>query len=237
MNAFIKIAFLGAAIFTASLVRGDIIFNVNFENPPHAVGSQAANGSPPYYVTSGGFGIANVPEFGSQGASTTASGSGNSMLFDSGTTYTYGLHSISWDWIQYSYSDVFSPDSAVNMGPSELNLAHSQGSIALSQELGLLTPYSGAYSTGTVYSYLFLIDLDTDAYDFWINNTAVLTGQAFMEPASLSSVTFNAPWQSDHAIDNFRWEIVPEPSTISLLMVGVLGALFRRMTGSKKFCR
>ena len=100
MNTIIKLVAVGVATCIASRAWGDIIFSVDFEDPPHSSGSQAANGSPPDYVTSGGFGITYVTEFGSQGASTTASESGNSMLFDSGMTYASGVHSISWDWIQ-----------------------------------------------------------------------------------------------------------------------------------------
>lgn len=226
----ITIAVVGVAMCIVPLARGDMItiFNVDFEDPPHSAGSQAANGSPPGYVTSGGFGITYVSEFGSQGASTTASGSGNAMLFDSGTTYTFGIHAISWDWIQYAYAPVFIPDSAVNIGPSVWNLSHVRGSVSLSPYDSPDDPYSGTYSTGIVYSYSFLLDLDADSYDFAINGTTVVDGGALSNTVSLSSVTFHNPWGSDHAVDNFRWEIVPEPSTLALILLGILGLCGRR---------
>ena len=227
MNTIIKLVAVGVATCIASRAWGDIIFNVDFEDPPHTAGAQAANGSPPDYVTTGGFGITYVPEFGSQGASTTASGSGNSMLFDSGTTYASGVHSISWDWIQYAYAPVFIPDSGVNIGPSVWNLSHVRGSVSLSPYDSPDDPYSGTYSTGIVYSYSFLLDLDADSYDFAINGTTVVDGGALSNTVSLSSVTFYNPWGSDHAVDNFRWEIVPEPSTLVLISLGLLGVCGR----------
>jgi len=229
MNTIIKLVAVGVATCIASRAWGDIIFNVDFEDPPHTAGAQAANGSPPDYVTTGGFGITYVPEFGSQGASTTASGSGNSMLFDSGTTYASGVHSISWDWIQYSYSSYpFGIDSIVDIESSQLNLAHDNGQVVLGQTGAPASPYASTYSTGIVYQYSLLIDLDGDSYDFSINGSAVLSGASLSNSASISSVAFNNPWGSDHAVDNFRWEIVPEPSTLVLISLGILGVCGRR---------
>ncbi len=224
-----KIAVVTVALCIASRAWGDIIFNVDFEDPPHSAGSQAANGPPPEYVTSGGFGIAYVPEFGSQGAQTIAPGSlDSSMLFDSGTTYESGVHSITWDWIQYSYSSYpFGIDSAINVGPSQINLVHDNGNVALLQTGVLVDPYGGSYSTGVVYGYSLLIDLDSYSYDFMINGTTVLDDAALSDDASISSVQFNNPWGSDHAVDNFRWEIVPEPSTLVLISLGILGVCGR----------
>jgi hypothetical protein len=90
----------------------------------------------------------------------------------------------------------------------------------------------GTWALGEVYQFEALINLDMDTYDFYFNGSQLITGQALEPNASISQFGFQRPYgNSEFAVDNIQWEVmsgIPEPGTLSLLMLGLPSLCFLR---------
>jgi hypothetical protein len=206
-----------------SMSRGDIIvvYNVDFEDPPHVVDQPVITGvgtDRPYDAA--GFVVRDsLADFTTQ----VASREGGFLSFSPESSSSSGLVRLSWDM------------AMLTLGPNGPETAgiiiDGVATIYFMQDLSIKTGAgSGGLTLGTFTleqqdHFEFLIDLDSYFYDVYFNSSLVLGDQPIGIGTEIAYVTFGADFDASptYAIDNFRWEIIPEPSTLMLLIIGGLG--------------
>jgi hypothetical protein len=210
----------------------DIVYNVNYENPPHINGSAVITGTGADRPFSADNTIAatGIGDFDSQ----VAVASNGGMSFFPSTASSAGLVSISWQYAMLSFSDGLSIESGMfifsSSGPALITLLwQDDNTIMMQSSLG--STNIGMFALGVHDDYGVLIDFDANQYDFSINGNPLLVGVPIGASQDAQFVTFDNYQISSptYAIDNFRWEIVPEPSSIMLIAVAGLALAGRRL--------
>lgn len=86
-----------------------------------------------------------------------------------------------------------------------------------------------SYTLGQQNHFEFIIDLDNDSYDLFLDSGAIIDGSPLNSNFDIIGMNFGRDNLADptYAIDDFRWEIVPEPSTMSMVLLGITGILLR----------
>ena len=218
--------------------QADILFNVDFENPPHVLGQAPTTGTAtdrPFdtqlmVVDSG------IAGFSGQVGRFTSDGVNAYSVFALPSAMSSGIHSIIWEasMLTFDASDGLQVGMTIGEGGGtaiDLNTRFlNTGNIVVSDPFdGASQEIIGTWSLGQVFQFQALLNLNNDTYDYFLNGNQVIYGQSLQTDASISTAVFQRPFvTSEFAFDNFRWEIVPEPSTISLLLVGVMGGVFSR---------
>lgn len=235
MNKLSLVLFAGLLSLTT---QADILFNVDFENPPHVLGQAPTTGMAPdrpfdTQLTVVDSGIAG---FSGQVGRFTSDGVNAYSVFALSSAMSSGIHSIIWEasMLTFDASDGLQVGMTIGEGGGTANdlitLFLTSGNIVVFDPGdGGNGETIGTWSTGQVFQFQALLNLNNDTYDYFLNGNQVIYGQSLQTDASISTAVFQRPFvTSEFAFDNFRWEIVPEPSTISLLLVGVAGMLWRR---------
>lgn len=221
-SRFVIVLFFTARIELQALAS--MMFDVTFEDPPHVLGTYTATGAPPLYPSSGSAFVDNVPGFTSQVGLV-----GGILAFQSSVSFTSLIHILSWDFMNLSVSTYGSgPDAAFfinSAGPDyDFYLAHGPGGEGVSLNVQGTWVYEGPYSISNLASYAFTIDFDSRNYSFSIDGINILSAMPLPSTmTSLDNVSFEKPGNNSYAIDNFRWEIIPEPTTNLLLTIGGAG--------------
>lgn len=203
-----------------------IIYNVTFEDPPHTLNSAVSTGAGmadrPNSTIGAVITRSGLADFTTQVASLEPAGS---MNFLSSTPIASGLILLSWDMAILSFGPGGNPNTAmVTIEPS--------GCPAIvmiwQRDFDFQIDYTNVavFSSGRKDHYEFLIDLDNDRYDFSFNGTPVHTDQSLHSSFDIHFVSFGAEYlqSPSYAVDNFRMEIIPEPSTFLLISTGGLAA-------------
>jgi len=209
---------------------GDITFNATFENPPHVLNSAVAVGTgddSPAFSAGSVITRTGIADFSTQVASFEPAGQ---LSFFSPTPTSSGLLLITWDMAMIEYG----PGGLDTAAVSIQNSPSGGGALTMfwktdnSFRIGGTT--AGAYTLGQQDNYAFLFDLDNDSYDFLLNGSPLMTNQALAGSFDVQNVVFAAEnlRAPTYAIDNFRWEVIPEPSTIGLMGLGLAGLLLRK---------
>jgi hypothetical protein len=198
------------------------VYELNFESPGYSNGQQ---------IPGAGTISDNINGFSSQALLMQ---NGGSFDIFAPMSYTEGIHSISWDFGLPS-DQAATTILGVSLWDAHVNVTMSGNANNYEILYGPHPPgsprLSVPFETGQVYSVNVLLDLDLAQYDLFIDGNQLLMSQPLeFGPDSLGyvSLTQNQVIGLEAGFDNFRWEIVPEPSTISLLLVGVVGMLCRR---------
>jgi hypothetical protein len=232
---FIAVAWQGAALS----VYSDVIFDVDFEDPPHSLGSAPATGSGPGEpTTADNFVIASgVADFSTQVAMLGTDTAGGSMVFIPSSTFDSGFLTFSWDLAMLVPDDSQSTLQTTLLvsrpaGPDPLTIV--QVNYSFDGSVTVTTPESGTSLAGTwtldeAASYQLAFDLNNDIYDFFIDGSQVV----FDDPIGASTVVnhtyFQRPFGSpSFAIDDVQWQVIPEPSTVALLFLALGVVAFRR---------
>lgn len=210
---------------------GDMIYNVTFEDPPHTLNSPVATAEGMVDRPRGTIGSVitrdGVADFSSQVASLEPAGL---MSFFVSTPVNSGLVTLSWDLAMIDYGPNGPPEAAVLIQTG----SGGSGTMSLYWESDSdfrIGPQNVATVTlGEQDHYEFLFDLDNDVYDFAFNGAPILTNQALDASFDIQNVLFGAEntRAPTYAVDNFRWEVVPEPSTWLLISTGCLAAVYGR---------
>lgn len=229
MNKFV--AAIGI-LMLVSTAHAFMIVDVMWNDPPHTVGSAPASdpsGTSPDRPTTVQQATIRNDIAGFDGQVAVLDGVENSFIgFSQNTSFTSGVHRISW-WAAMLTSDP-ATDVIAQSIDNEVSCSFLRG--------GDIRVYSGdspdtiigTWALGEVYQFEALLNLDTDTYDFYFNGSQVIASQALEPNASFSQFGFQRPYgSSEFAVDNIQWEVVsgiPEPSTVSLLLLGMPSLCF-----------
>lgn len=238
MKATITTVISTAVLVFAQPLRADIIYSADFESPPHTLDSPVATGGgndQPSGTIGSVIARSGVADFSSQVASLEPAGL---MGFYYEPTSASGLVLLSWDMAMLSFG------SGGLMNSAQLSIDPSNGAggapiiISWQQDFDIVLSGTtvGSFTLGQQDHYELLLDLDSDTYDFALNGIPVQTNQALAATFNVQNVVFGSENLQDpsYAVDNFRWEVVPEPSTWLLISTGCLAAVYgRRIAGSK----
>ena len=188
----------------------DVVFDIGYEPPTYTNGQILGGSGPTVRDNLYGFSDQAVEFANCDGLRYTAP-----------EPYTSGVHNINFQACAYSgeSSEVFdfmTDDSRVSIAMYVNRIEYGAGYIP-----GQPRP-SIASTTGQVYSFEFSINLDAGVYDFWLDGNQLLDDyEIFMPNDPLSEISFGQSQTYCLAgLDNFRWEVVPEPSALLLLIGG-----------------
>ena len=89
-----------------------------------------------------------------------------------------------------------------------------------------------SYTIGTPNDFRMWVDLDDNLASVWVDDTPVFENEPLASNAGFYRAAFlanpaNYP-NDEWAMDNFQWQIIPEPSTLLLVLVGALGFAMRK---------
>ncbi len=220
-------------------VFSDVIYDVDFENPPHVLGSAPVTGSGSDRPTAdNGFGwtiAENVADFSSQVAVVGGKGF-EFMQFFPGSTYDSQILTLSWEFAMLSTDNSESTlQGSMTVGsptgPATLiNVRYSfDGTVTVFDQLSG-NQGAGTWTLAQSAQYALLIDFDSDNYDFLVNGSPVLTDRPIDSNEDMDRINFYRPFGSpSYAIDNFQWEIIPEPSSLILVIIGFVGVLVAKL--------
>ncbi len=208
----------------------DYIFNVDFENPPHVVNQQVVAGSAidrPTYAEETVLARTNVADFTTQVASLEPAGA---MAFFYGPAVTSGLVRLSWDMAVLSLGTGGGLDTAavaIQSSPTGVGDVFIDYEYDFDLEIGDVDV--GTYALGNQHHLEFLFDLDSDVFNVWLNSSLVLTNIAVNPTFDIQNVLFSRENLQDptYAVDNFQWEIIPEPSTVLMMLLGSIVFVFQ----------
>lgn len=207
-------------------VRADIIYAVDFEDPPHTVDQQVALGPAsdrPQFADTSVFVRDSLGDFTTQVASLEPAGA---MTFLPATTFSSQIALISWDLAMLDIG---------SLAPAAVSIGTSEGVPVTTTFMGDMSIQIdgvnvGSYTLGQLDSFAFMIDIDNALYGFSLNGSPVLTDQPLVGTDwVLRDVSFGRGNLADpsYAVDNFQWQIIPEPSTFALMLLA-LGSLALR---------
>ncbi|MCO5068272.1 MAG: PEP-CTERM sorting domain-containing protein [Kiritimatiellae bacterium] len=211
---------------------GDMIYNVSFEDPPHTLNAPVATGAGlsdrPDLTIGSVITRSGLADFSTQVASLEPAG--RLRFFDS-TPSSSGLVLLSWDLAMLSFGSGGGP----NTGELSIDAGGGgSGTMIMSWQndfdIVFASTVVGTFALNQQDHYELLLDLDNDRYDFALNGSPVLTNQTLGVSFNVQNVVFGAENLQDtsYAVDNFKWDVVPEPSTWLLFSTGCLAAVYGR---------
>jgi len=220
-----KSAILSALLFAAyiSTALADLVYDNDYEPPTYTNGQQIV-------------GAGNISDgingFTSQGL-LIHDGGGINYLAPS--TFTTGIHLISWDFtipaVQGS-SLILNAQVEAFADPVLFDMTIAGDGSGLRVEYGSGFPQRPSLSinAGQSYSASILLNLDADYYNFWLGATLLEDTVSIPSGAGIDLVDFgqNQALGLQAGIDNFRWEVVPEPTSLLLILCGGSALYFAR---------
>lgn len=216
-------------LVASTMSRADIIvvYNVDFENPPHALDAAPVTGSGadrPWSFTPNVMIRDSLADFTTQVA---AFEGGGMMSFRPESPSTSMIVRLSWDMAMLTLGPNGPETAGIaidSSGGGGIWMFFMQDyTIQIGPGFGGIT--IGSFTLGQKDNFQFLLDLDSGLYDVYMNSTLALSNQALGVGFDVANVFFGADYLANptYAIDNFRWEIIPEPSTLILIILGGLG--------------
>jgi hypothetical protein len=212
---------------------------VTFEDPPHTNGlgvTVGAGSDRPQHAEN----VTAQTGIGDFTTQVALANNGGMSFFPSSPSVT-GVVNISWDFAVISYSDGITTEAgmsifAMNDSSVFLLLFNDTGVLKFSAPgLGIGPTNVATLSLGVHDNYLFSANLDASTYSFFINGSPVVESVEMGAPNSVKYVAFDDYQIStpQYAVDNFRWEVVPEPSPFVLITLGLQGVCARRFAGRR----
>jgi len=217
MKAMIMVCCLLVALCSGSFAT--MIYDIDYDPPTYTNGQHVG----------GGFGRTisdNINGFSSQGL-LIHDGGGGGLSYYASDPFTSGVHLVSWEFT------VPSQQSATLIINGQLN--SSSGSVLFDTTLatgptgneikyGKEFPNRASTNFLVGQSYLFEVtmDLNADYYSFWVDGVLLEDTVSIPSDVDLLLVGFaqNQTLGLQAGIDNFRWEVIPEPSSMILLLCG-----------------
>lgn len=209
----------------AQFTVADLIFDVDFDNPPHVLDAAVAAGIASDRPSSV---VPNVVVRDSLGDFTTHFASfegGGIMGFNPSAVFSSGVALFSWDMAMLSTGGIELEQARVSIDPEP---ATGGSSLIFHFMLGGDIEFNGSvistYTFGLHDTFEVAVDLDNDLFDVNLNSSAVLTDQPLIPDWSPDLVVFGGGFLADprYVVDNFTWLTVPEPSTFLFTLLGLL---------------
>ena len=227
MNKFVVVI---AMLILVPAAQAIMLLDVAWNSPPHTVGSAPAtdsSGTSPDQPTIAQQTTIRNNVTGFDGQVAVLDGAENSFIgFYQSPSFTSGVHRISW-WASMLTMD---PNTSVIAQSIDNDVSCSflrGGNIRVGVDTII-----GSWTLGEVYQFEALLNLDLETYDFYFNGNQVIFDQTLDPDANISYLMFQRPYgSSEFAVDNIQWEVVsgiPEPGTVSLLMLGMPMLCFAR---------
>jgi len=206
-------------------IYADIVYNIDYEPPTYTNGQQVGGGTTETITDS-------INGFSSQ-ALLIHDGGGLNYLAPS--TFTSGMHLVTWDMsiptVQGS-SSILNVQLIAEGGPTLFSTTAAGDASTLRVEYGSGFPMRPSVTINEGQSYFFQVfmDLDADYYSFWLDAALLEDTVSIPSEASLWLVGFgqNQSLGLQAGIDNFRWEVVPEPTSALLILLGGFGIYLAR---------
>ncbi|MBU0677153.1 MAG: PEP-CTERM sorting domain-containing protein [Verrucomicrobia bacterium] len=209
------------AMSVASLAT--LVYDIDYEPPTYTNGQQVGGGSTETISDS-------INGFSSQGLLVHDGGSIN-YFAPGGLTdpFTSGLHLVSWEFAipeSHGSSQVINGQlHSLGVGgvlfDTTLSISGSTGNEILYGS-GFPNRPGIPFNIGQAYSFEVLMDLDANHYSFWVDGNLLEDSVSIPSDADLFLVDFgqNQIIGLQAGIDNFQWQIIPEPSSLILLLCG-----------------
>lgn len=199
-----------------------LVYDIDYEPPTYTNGQQIGGGTTETISDS-------INGFSSQGL-LIHDGGGISYPGPGGVTdpFTSGIHLVSWDFAipeSHGSSQVINGQLDSLTGPvlfdTTLSISGSSGN-EIQYGSGFPNRPSIPFNIGQAYSFEVLMDLDADYYSFWLDGALLEDTVSIPSDTDFWAVGFgqNQTMGLQAGIDNFRWEIIPEPSSMILLLCG-----------------
>jgi len=225
------LSLLCGVLILIPLAHADIIFDVDFESPPHTLDAPVTrcSGNDVASSTSGDVVVRDsLADFTTQVASLEPAGA---MSFSQAVPVSAGLVTISWDMAIIDLgptgpetAGILIQSSGGGGGPQALFF---NDDLTIDQGSGTL----GTFTLGEQDHFEYLFDLDNDLYSFSINGSPAISSDPLGAAFDVQNVVFGADFLAgpDYAVDNFQWSVIPEPSSLLLMLVAGLGLWLRRL--------
>lgn len=198
-------------------VSADIVYDIDYEPPAYTNGQQVGGGSGETISDS-------INGFSSQALLIH---DGGGINYFAPSSFSNGIHLVSWDLAiptEQSSSSLLNAQLVAEGGPMLFSANAAGDGTELRVEYGFGFPQrpSVSINSGQSYAFQVLLDLDANYYNFWLDGTLLEDTVSIPSDADLWLVGFgqNQTLGLQAGIDNFRWEVVPEPASAFLLLLG-----------------
>jgi len=227
MKTMITCIFGIIAVF-CTVGRADMVYDIDYEPPTYTNGQ---------FISGAGTISDSINGFSSQGL-LLRDGGGLSYLAPE--PFTSGIHRVRWDFsvpVDQSSSMIINAQLDSQTGPVlfDTTLGHGPTGNEIKYGSGFPNRPSTNFVFGQSYSFEVTMDLDADYYSFWLDGNLLENTVSIPSDADFWGVDFgqNQTVGLQAGIDNFSWEVIPEPSSmLFLLWGGTLLITWRRKSQS-----
>jgi hypothetical protein len=224
-----KTTILAGLLFAAALCStfSDLVYNIDYEPPIYTNGQQLGGGTTETISDS-------ISGFSSQGLLIHDGGGINYLA---PASFSSGIHLVSWDLAiptEQGSSSILNAQLVAQGGPMLFSTTAAGDGAGLRVEYGSGFPSrpSVPINAGQSYAFEVLMNLDADYYTFRLDGVPLEDAVSIPTGADLWLVGFgqNQTLGLQAGIDNFRWEVIPEPAALFLLVLGGAGLYITRRT-------
>jgi len=218
---------LASLLYAGTMSDGfsDIVYYIDYEAPTYTNGQQIGGGSTETISDS-------INGLSTQGLLIH---DGGGINYFAPQAFTSGVHLVSWDFAipGGQGANVIINAQLHSAGSQSIlfdtTIAGSASGIEVEYGQGFPQRPSVLINIGEAYSFQVLMNLDANFYSFWLDGNLLEDAVGISSETSLEFVAFgqNQTLGLQAGIDNFRWEVVPEPSTMALLALAGVGLAIR----------
>ena len=224
MKTALTTLYLFAALCGAAFA--DIIYDIDYEPPTYTNGQQVGAGSGRTISDS-------ISGFSSQGI-LLHDGAGGGLSYRASDPFTSGIHLVTWDFavpVEQGSTAIINGqlDSFDGLFLFDTTVAGDGSGLRLEYGSGFPQRPNIPLNAGQAYSLEVMMNLDADHYSFWVDGNLLEDTVSIPTDADLWEVDFgqNQMMGLQAGIDNFRWQVIPEPSSMLLLLSGGLLLMIR----------